>query len=388
MQATGTCINPGKPHQPRTHAAGFGYTTRRTPPAPTHLWAPGAPTQPPGRRSWGREVPWHVLLRHGDRPNFAGTCSNPVEIHVVSTFSAITGDRRRERKHACMGVRCRKCRECGLALKAHWKHRTVQEIAIGRRSRWITWTFAVPHSPQEAHAEITRAFKRIREANPDKPFAYIVVLERGENATKRVHAHAIVVEHGDNLGSRAYRQRNRENPHGQWLAGFAKVRDIKPGDDGLRHASYLAKYLAKGLDTRRLGERRIRASNYWGNRRPLPPQRETAPPIALRDFAEAMLQAHPDLPAQSARPPQAQPGDPLLPQPTQHPDGTGTAVTCAFYLKSPPPAGPPTHKTGPPSGPIAALAHHEEWRGCTFRLLEPEEIPPEIRKSWFGGTSS
>jgi len=152
-----------------------------------------------------------------------------------------------------MGGRCWKCAPCKAwrttLRKSDWASRSAWEVFGSDGNAWfLTLTFRVKPSEDEAYGHFQRFFKRVRKARGGKgPLRYICASEFGERRG-RYHLHAIVVSHGAPLVGRQLRSK--------WSWGITHARAIKPSD-AARVARYVGKYVAKAG--------RVRASNGWGN---------------------------------------------------------------------------------------------------------------------------
>ena len=163
---------------------------------------------------------------------------------------------------------CRKCEKCLLFRRLKWKERMSWEITQGKRTWFVTLTFAPTHMAgvyQEArslpgsnwHARVDRAayahvqryLKRLRKYNPKLRLRYCAVFELGKN-TGRPHYHLLIHEHGE----RPVSKRSLEE---QWRS-HVHARLVRSSNGA---AGYLSKYLTKDISAR------MRASLAYGQKK-------------------------------------------------------------------------------------------------------------------------
>lgn len=201
----------------------------------------------------GCERPYTVMVEGGGDPRFAN--HRPIGLTWMD-----------------IDVPCRRCRQCLRARARQWAQRARAEMAWSTRTWFVTLTmrpdarhlmlsrararYAVPdfdtRSPEQqfAHvwaqfsAEITLWMKRVRK-NSGAKLRMMCVCEA--HADGFPHAHLLVHEH------RSGGVTSERHLRTSWRWGFAQAKLAE-----VRHANYLAKYLAKA------NLARVRASVSYG----------------------------------------------------------------------------------------------------------------------------
>lgn len=167
-----------------------------------------------------------------------------------------------------MLVPCRKCTKCLQFRQMKWRERAINEIALHKRTWFVTLTFSPTHLAgillearssdiidveKAAYAHVQRYFKRLRKgvkenkvgniirlARPSAEFKYLAVFERGEK-TGRSHYHLFLHETGEKPITKATLEE-------QWRS-FVNCRLVR-SDEACRNASYLTKYATKSFSIR------------------------------------------------------------------------------------------------------------------------------------------
>lgn len=325
-------------------------------------------------------------------------------MQLETGLATVCGPKIRQRIFTLLTVRCRTCAECLQAFLAHWILRSIAEFSRAKRSRMIHLSFAPraydangrekQWTPLQVHGEVRRYIRRIRERNPGKPFRYCWTIERGEQATRRLHVHMLVAEYGDAaIQRRDWKHRERQNPRGLWFAGNVKTKLIT--ETPQRAARYCLKYALKDAGQERLpGGRRIGASDNWGRDVPIDAKRQTwgrlATALDTPGALAAWVKTQHDL--LTGGKPHGGPPPQQRGTKTTHPVGDRTAPTCAIYNQDPGasagrdrPKHPNRGARPPPSASVAmatGIAHLFGGGAHNVRLIGPEEIPPEIRDRW------
>ena len=196
-------------------------------------------------------------------------CDAPVEV-VFQKPAADAGPPVR----AVIFAPCRKCDKCQTFRQMRLRERVMTELQAtsdnGRRSWWITLTFAPVHLAgvlaeasasgrpdargveRAAYGHVQKYLKRLRKAAKAR-FLYFAVYERGEE-NGRSHYHMIIHETGGNPVLKSTIEK-------QWRS-ITHARLVHMGDarsQGL--ASYLTKYATKTLGVP------VRMSNGYGTGR-------------------------------------------------------------------------------------------------------------------------
>lgn len=361
-----------------------------------------------GGIGWGRTLfpavvvakdPWTSLrlnVEHGHRAHFHGSCARPVEIHLVANFASWDGAMR-ERLINLITARCRKCEPCRKAFYWHWHQRTMLEMARATRSLLVTLTFATEPTTDQVYYETRNYVRRARlwaERNgyENTKLRMLFVIQRGDQGSQRLHVHMLICELGVPLPDDVYnnplatdRQGKVQYPRGQWFAGWASVRPIT--HDPPRAAGYVLRYCLRdavqrdpdaetGAETLP-GGRRLAASTFWGPGKPVLAHK--APPTercyTARQWVADLTAPHRNLACE----------DPLAPgrgDPEQTARALSNCPSCALAIKSQEHA----NQRGPPDTPLPewltaiSLAFGET--NATMRVLDPDEIPPEVARAW------
>lgn len=185
-------------------------------------------------------------------------CDNPVQV-VVERRSGF-GERGLE---ATMKVPCRRCDRCLLFRQLTWRDRAAAEVALSKRTWFLTLTFSPVHlagilaeARSQDPARIERAayrhvqlyLKRVRKAVPRAKVRYLAIYERGAE-TGRSHYHLLIHEVGERpISKRVLEEQWRSHVHARLVDAAS------PGA-----ASYVTKYLTKSVGTR------PRASDDYGH---------------------------------------------------------------------------------------------------------------------------
>jgi hypothetical protein len=260
------------------------------------------------------------------------------------------------------------------------------EVTQCDRAMMLTLTFAGQYGPttNRAYRAVRDYIRRVRlwvdrhHSGPTK-LRFVYVLQRGENGSKRLHAHMILCETGTPIPDDVYNFASNEYPRGQWHAGFAKVEpiDMRRAE---RACGYVLRYcLREHIDLDRDGAetlpggRRLAASPYWGHRGigTMP----TGATMAQQSMTDWIAANRLDTP----KPQHTNVLDDartVLEQTASH---GGNCPSCALAFKS---QEQKPGATGPPH-PLKRLAEHIGGPGAAFRMLRCDEIPPEIVAKWF-----
>lgn len=126
-------------------------------------------------------------------------------------------------------VPCGKCESCFSVRQGEISQRIKLELASHPFSRFVTLTFADEHLPR-TRAELVR---RIRVATRGNPYRLLLVTERGERGTHRVHLHLLAFGQPHEGAVEFWRSR--------WPFGNVDVQD----GNSLWCPGYLSKYVVK-----------------------------------------------------------------------------------------------------------------------------------------------
>lgn len=226
-----------------------------------------------------------IVSRLTIRKDYSGKCLNPVYIEhrgakaqkLYSEMHRPTNDNPTYTLE--LNARCRKCWPCRKAKSAFWRSRAIVELNAAKRSWFGTLTLreqerflalskarlrlaalgedydALPKERKfaellkEIAPEVTKYWKRLRK-NTSATFKYLLVAEPHKDGM--VHFHFLLHEVEGSVSARDMKY--------TWRLGFVQCKIIPLGDP--RSAFYVAKYIAKDVETR------VKASLGYGESLP------------------------------------------------------------------------------------------------------------------------